>query len=199
MVTMRHSWRGRPRPLTLILPFVLLAVLPSATQTAKRSAAQRRLEATTRALLAALQSGRPATVTPYLSPRGLTVDMDGERASLAQIRKQFAARTGLYCRWFDTPCLRREMVDQSGGIFTQRTSEPRAYRELLRLADRRDFTVIIDPDDPGRGSVSVCLQGPRLSLGSAHGPGAGYLLEFGFERIAGQWRLALEEGNFAGC
>lgn len=194
MVNATHSPRGRAPRLLLLLLAALLAVAQAPPQPRKKSAAERRLEATTRSFLAALQAGSPAAVTPYLSPRGVTVDMDGERASLAEIRKQFAARTGLYCRWFDTPCLKKEMDDQSGGVFTQRTSEPRSYRELLRLATRRDLTVLVDLDTPAQGSASVCLHGPKLSA-----EGAGYLLEFGFERVGGQWRLALEEGNFAGC
>lgn len=187
--------RGRRRVLALFVLLFVAALSPA--QSAKKPAktpAQRQLETTTRALLSALQAGSPAAVAPYISSRGLVVDMDGERLTPAELRRQFAGKTGLYCRWFDTPCLQREMEEQSGGILTQRTAEPRAYRELLRLAARRDFTVTIHPDQPDRGAVSVCLHGPKLSA-----TGAGYLLEFGFERVAGRWRLALEEGNFAGC
>ena len=95
--------------------------------------------------------------------------MDGERVPLAEVRRQFAAQTGLYCRWFDTPCLRKEMEDQSGGVFTQRTSEPRSYRDIVRVAEKAEFTVAIDPDTPTQGSASVCLHGPQLSPGSASG------------------------------
>lgn len=192
MVAPTTQWRGRLRLRILVL--CLLAPLLAGAQPQKKSRAYRQLEATTRSLLAALQSGSPAAVTPYLSPRGIVVDMDGDRASLPQIRGQFASKTGLYCRWFDSACLKREMDDPSGSLFTQRTSEPRAYRDLLRLAERRDLTLTIVPDHPNQGTVSVCLHGPNLSS-----DGGGYLLEFGFERIAGRWRLALEEGNFAGC
>lgn len=172
---------------------VLLCTLAPA-QPPKHSAAERQLELTTRALVAAIKTGTPAGVIPYLSPRGVVVDMDGERVSLAEIRKQFTSRTGLYCRWFNTDCLKREMLDQSGGVFTQRTSEPRSYRELLRLAEKAEYSASIDPDSPRQGEASVCLHGAQLS-----NDGAGYLLEFGFERTAAGWRLALEEGNFAGC
>lgn len=192
MVTATHSCRRHPRPLGLAL--LLLVALAAPAEPPRKSAAERQLESTARAFLAALQSGTPSAVTPFLSPRGLVVDMDGERASLAELRRQFARKTGLYCRWFDTPCLTRELEDQSGGVLTQRTSQPRAYRDLLRLATRRELTATLDPDSPARGAVAVCLRGPGLSA-----EGAGYLLELGFERAGGAWRLALEEGNFAGC
>jgi len=182
------------------LAFLLLGVLAFAqARPKKQSAAERQLEATTHAFVAALKTGTPASVLPYFSPRGVVLDMDGERVTLAEVRRQFNTRMGLYCRWFDTSCLRKEMDDQSGGVFTQRTSEPRSYREILRLAEKTEFTVVIDPDSPTQGSASVCLHGPKLSPGSAAGEGAGYLLEFGFERTAAGWKLALEEGNFAGC
>lgn len=196
MVKTAKGYRARPR--ARLLTFVFLATLLASSQAPKRSPAERQLESTTRSFLTALQSGSPAAVTPFLSSRGVVVDMDGERATLPEIRKQFAGKTGLYCRWFDTACLKQEMEDQSGGVFTQRTSEPRAYRDILRLAATRKLIVSIDPDHPGQGSAAVCLHGPKLSGGSKE-DGTGYLLEFGFERIGGQWRLALEEGNFAGC
>ncbi len=198
MVRTTNRWRGRPRPRLLTLTLLLFVALTAPAQApARKSPAQTQIEATTRALLEALKSGAPEKVVPFLSPRGVVVDMDGERATLAEIRKQVAGKTGLYCRWFDTACLKREMQDQSGGVFTQRTSEPRSYREILLLATTRQLTGAIDPDRPGQGSASVCLRGPKLS--GASGEEAGYLLEFGFERVGGQWRLALEEGNFAGC
>ena len=173
----------------------LALAAPAQPPAGKPPAAQRQLESTARAFVAALKTGAPAAVLPYLSPRGLVLDMDGERATLAEVRRQFAHKSGLYCRWFDTPCLKQEIENQSGGVFTQRTSEPRSYRDILQLADRAEFTVALDPDTPSQGSASVCLRGPRLSP-DANG---GYLLEFGFERTAGGWKLALEEGNFAGC
>lgn len=184
----------------------LLFLLSSATAPAQRSKSrpkpspgQRQLEVTTRAFVAALKNGTPASVLPYLSASGVVLDMDGERAPLAKVRRQFAAKTGLYCRWFDTACLRKEMDDQSGGVFTQRTSEPRSYRDLLRLAEQAEFSAAIDLDRPSQGSASVCLHGPKLSSDSPDSAGAGYLLEFGFERTAAGWKLVLEEGNFAGC
>jgi hypothetical protein len=186
-------WRGRPRPRHLVLTLFLLA-LAAPAQPPRQSAAEHQLELTARQFVAAIKAGTTASVVAYLSPKGVVVDMDGERASLADIRKQFAGRTGLYCRWFDTDCLKREMADQSGGVFTQRTTEPRSYREILRLADKAEYSTSIDPDSPRQGEASVCLHGPQLS-----NDGAGYLLEFGFERTAAGWRLALEEGNFAGC
>jgi hypothetical protein len=187
------GYRSRPRLRHLFLTLTLLA-LSAPAQPPRQSAAERQLEATTRALVAAIKAGTPAGVMPYLSPKGVVVDMDGERASLPDIRKQFAGKSGLYCRWFDTDCLKREMQDQSGGVFTQRTSEPRSYRDLLRFADKAEFAAAVDPDSPRQGEASVCLHGAQLSS-----DGAGYLLEFGFERTAAGWRLALEEGNFAGC
>jgi hypothetical protein len=199
MVITIHGWRGRPRPrpLTLILLLTLtflLATLSATAEPPKQSAAERQLETTTRNLVAALKNGTPASVLPFLSSRGVVLDMDGERASLAEVRRQFARRSGLYCRWFDTPCLQHEIEDQSGGVFTQHTSEPRSYRDIIRLAEKTEFTVAIDPDRPSQGSASVCLHGAKLS-----NDGAGYLLEFGFEHTASGWKLALEEGNFAGC
>jgi hypothetical protein len=200
MVITIHGWRGRhrPWPLTLIslltLTFLVPASLSSNAQPPKQSPAERQLETTTRSLVAALKNGTPASVLPFLSSRGVVLDMDGERASLAEVRRQFAHQTGLYCRWFDTACLTHEIEDQSGGVFTQRTSEPRSYRDIIRLADKAEFTVAIDPDRPSQGSASVCLHGAKLS-----NDGAGYLLEFGFERTSAGWKLALEEGNFAGC
>jgi hypothetical protein len=161
---------------------------------ARQSLADRQLEGATRAFVAALKSGPPAAVLSYLSPRGVVLDMDGERATLAEVRRQFASKTGIYCRWFDSACLRREMQDQSGGVFTQRTSEPRSYREILRLAEQAEFSAAVDLDRPSQGSSSVCLHGSKLSAN-----GAGYLLEFGLERTAAGWKVALEEGNFAGC
>jgi hypothetical protein len=176
------------------LAILLLLCGLAPAQPPKQSAAEHQLELTVRQLVAAIKSGTPASVMTYLSPKGVVVDMDGERASLADIRKQFAGKTGLYCRWFDTDCLKHEMADQSGGVFTQRTTAPRSYREILRLADKAEYTASIDPDSPRQGEASVCLHGSQLS-----NEGAGYLLEFGFERTAAGWRLALEEGNFAGC
>ncbi len=186
-------WRGRPRPRLLTAVLLLFATVAPA-QAPKQSAAERQLATTTKALVAALKSGAPDTVFPYLSSKGVVVDMDGERASLAEIHKQFAQKRGLYCRWFDSVCLRQEMQDQSGGVFTQRTSEPRSYREILRLAESSEFNVTVDPDSPRQGEASVCLRGAKLS-----NDGAGYLLEFGFERVGAAWKLSLEEGNFAGC
>jgi hypothetical protein len=176
-----------------LVVLVLLGALATG-QPPKHSAAERQLETTTRSLIAALKNGMPASVLPFLSLRGVVLDMDGERASLAEVRRQFAHKTGLYCRWFDTACLTHEIEDQSGGVFTQHTSEPRSYLDIIRLADKAEFTVAIDPDRPSQGSASVCLHGAKLSA-----DGAGYLLEFGFERTAAGWKLALEEGNFAGC
>lgn len=180
----------------MVRRFVILLLLCSLApaQPPRQTAAEKQLEATTRQLVAAIKAGAPAGVMAYLSPKGVVVDMDGERASLADIRKQFAGKTGLYCRWFDTDCLKREMADQSGGVFTQRTTEPRSYRDILRLAERAEYAASTDPDSPRRGEAAVCLHGAQLS-----NDGAGYLLEFGFERTAAGWRLALEEGNFAGC
>ena len=173
---------------------LLLLCSLAPAQPPKQSAAEHQLELTTRQLVAVIKTGTPASVMSYLSPKGVVVDMDGERVSLPEIRKQFAGKSGLYCRWFDTDCLKREMGDQSGGVFTQRTTEPRSYREILRLADKAEYAASIDPDSPRHGEASVCLHGAQLS-----NDGAGYLLEFGFERTAAGWRLALEEGNFAGC
>jgi hypothetical protein len=173
---------------------LILVAISAPAQAPKQSAAERQLAVTTKALVAALKSGSPDSVFPYLSPKGVVVDMDGERASLAEIRQQFAHKRGLYCRWFDTPCLKQEMQDQSGGVFTQRTSEPRSYREILRLAESSDLHVSVEPDSPREGEASVCLHGAKLSS-----DGAGYLLEFGFERVGAAWKLSLEEGNFAGC
>jgi len=174
---------------------ILLALCALApAQPPRQSAAERQLAATTRGLVAVLKAGTPAAIMAYLSPKGVVVDMDGERAAPGEIRKQFAEKRGLYCRWFDTPCLKQEMQDQSGGVFTQRTAEPRSYRDLLRLAASSELNVSVDPDSPRQGEASVCLRGPKLAA-----DGAGYLLEFGFERVGAGWKLALEEGNFAGC
>ena len=177
-----------------LLAAVLLLAATAPAQAPKPSPAARQLETTVRAFLAVLKAGAPAATVPYLSARGVVLDMDGERATLAEVRRQFAGKTGLYCRWFDSDCLRREMQDQSGGVFTQRTTQPRSYRELLRLAEKSELKVSLDPDTPGRAEASVCLRGPKLAAA-----GAGYLLEFQFERTAAGWKLDLEEGNFAGC
>jgi hypothetical protein len=181
------------RSRAILIAFLLLAAAAPA-QAPKPPAAARRLEATARAFLAALKTGTPAAVLPYLSARGVVLDMDGERATLAEVRRQFSAKTGLYCRWFDSPCLKQEIEDQSGAVFTQRTTEPRSYRDILRLAEKSELNVSLDPDMPARGEASVCLRGAKLAAA-----GAGYLLEFGFERTAAGWKLDLEEGNFAGC
>jgi hypothetical protein len=178
----------------LILAVLLLLAVTAPAQARKPTAAARQLEATVRAFLAVLKAGTPAGAVPYLSPRGVVLDMDGERATLVEVRRQFAGKTGLYCRWFDSDCLKREMRDQSGGVFTQRTTQPRSYREILSLAEKPELEVSFDPDTPGVGEASVCLRGPQLAA-----DGAGYLLEFQFERTAAGWKLNLEEGNFAGC
>lgn len=179
----------------LLLAGLLFAMTsPAQPFGSKPSAAERQLAATTRALVAAIKAGSPSGVLPYLSSRGVVVDMDGERVPLAGVRQQFTRKIGLYCRWFDTACLAKEMDDQSGGVFTQKATHPRSYREILQLGAQSELNISIDPDKPTQGSASVCVHGPKLE-----NDGAGYLLEFGFERTGAGWKLALEEGNFAGC
>lgn len=196
MVKAGNEWRARPRARVLLILLLLVALAPAQApqKPPPKSAVQRQLEAATRSLLAVIRTGAPTAALPQLSPRGVVLDLDGERHSITDIRRHFAQRTGLYCRWFDTACLRREMEEQSADIETQRTPDPRSYRELLRLVKSVEMTSLAHPDQPGRGLVSVCVRGPEIAPA-----GAGYLLEFGFERVGGAWKLAMEEGNFAGC
>jgi hypothetical protein len=55
---------------------------------------------------AALRSGDSVKFLSYVSQRGMNVGSDAQHVSRAEIEQQFQAHRGLYCRLFDSSCLR---------------------------------------------------------------------------------------------
>jgi len=59
--------------------------------------------------LAAIKQGRPKDLLGLFSNDGVALGVDGPLVHVAAIRKEVAARTGIYCIIFDTSCLREEV------------------------------------------------------------------------------------------
>lgn len=120
-----------------------------------------------------IRGGDTAQFLSYLPQDGVNLGGDAQHTSRSDIEEQFTHRTGLYCKLFDSACLRR-----SG------SSDPLAcsYRELLTQSDK----VRTASTETTRNGVRQAILVAEVHSQKCAGP---VLIDFIFNYQQGGWKL----------
>ena len=96
---------------------------------AQKNQDQESVQALERDFFAAIRSGDSNKILSYIPESGVSVGSDGQHASRDQIQQQFQARQGLYCKLFDSSCIKTP-------IQLDNSSPSCSYRELLTHSEK---------------------------------------------------------------
>lgn len=146
------------------------------------------LKNTTERLLTILERGEPREVISLISSKGVVFGLEPPPVASTEIRKQFAAKTGVYCLLFDTECLRKEdRAEREKAGAPTRVTPLSSYRERVQKASHRKVrSQLIQQEGRWAGHVTVLLESPANDDNIS--PENSIEFEFVFEE--GEWHLA---------
>ena len=128
-----------------------------------------------REFFAAIREGDAKTFLSYVPEQGMNVGSRAEHVTRAEIEQQFAQHRDLYCKLFDSSCIRPPVkLDGSTRVCS--------YRELLTRSDK----VRTAATEAARGGVRQAILVAEVKNDQCTGLG---LIDFIFNEDQGGWKL----------
>ena len=128
-----------------------------------------------REFFAAIREGDTKKFLSYVPEQGVDVGSRAEHVSRTEIEQQFAEHRDLYCKLFDSSCIRAPIRLDAG----TRTC---SYRELLTGSEK----VRTAATDAVRGGVRQAILVAEVKNNQCSGLG---LIDFIFNEDRGEWKL----------
>jgi hypothetical protein len=128
-----------------------------------------------REFFAAIREGDVNKFLSYVPEQGMNVGSRAERVTRAEIEQQFAQHRDLYCKLFDSSCIRSPIKLDAG-------ARACSYRELLTHSEK----VRTAATEAVRGGVRQAILVAEVKNQQCAGLG---LIDFIFNEDSGGWKL----------
>jgi hypothetical protein len=128
-----------------------------------------------RDFFAIVRGGDSKRFLAYVPEDGVNLGRDAQLSTRAEIEDQFAHRSGLYCKVFDSSCIQST-------VKLDATTPPCSYRELLTQSEK----VRTASTETTRNGVRQVILVAEVHNQKCAGPG---LIDFIFNYHQGGWKL----------
>ena len=161
--------------LFLLAGLGMAAAQASSSPGASTPPAAERPAALERSFFAVIREGDTKKFLSYVPEQGMDVGSRAEHISRTEIEQQFAQHRDLYCKLFDSSCIRAP-------IKLDASTRPCSYRELLTASEK----VRTAATDAVRGGVRQAILVAEVKNDKCSGLG---LIDFIFNEDRGEWKL----------